>query len=162
MEMTQKQKLKFGDFLIIAFSVIIFVATIILYGQKIFWNKKNQTIENSIQIKTKTIEELKLKNKIPKVSTIQEILEKANSKRMVFSPIIAGMWQLETQTVNFKSFSMNDNKINISAYSDSTETIAKFIELLKRTPRISNAFVTNLSPSTTGIDFNFIFDLLNQ
>ncbi len=160
--MTQKQKLKFNNFLIIAIGTFFLVFSIVFWGRTIFWNKRNQSLEKIIQIKNETIQELKIKNKIPNSKNIQEVLKKLEDKRVEFSPIISGMWSLETPTVNFNSFSVNENKIKVTAYTINTETIAKFIELLKRTPRVSNVFVSELFQNENKTNFDFVFDLLNQ
>jgi len=160
--MKQKQKLKFNDFLIIILGIAFFVSASAVWGQKIFWNKKNQILEKSISAKTKVIKELKIKNKTPKTATIREILTRANSERIKLAPIISGMWKLETPTVKFKDFSMNDNKITVSAITVNAETIAQFLEMLKRTPDITNSLVTDFVTTTDGTQFHFVFDRINK
>lgn len=160
--MKQIQKLKSGDFWVVMLGIVFFVSGIVLWGQEIFWTRKNKTIEKSIAIKEVVIEELKVKNNAPKTENVREVLDRANANRTELAPIISDIWKLETQTVKFKNFSMNDNRITVAASSISAETIAKFIEMLKRTPGIANPLVLDFVANSDGADFNFVFDRTNK
>ncbi len=161
--MKQIQKLKFGDFLIIILGIVFFVSASVVWGQKIFWAKKNKAIEKSITIKEAVIEELNLKNNNFKTENIREILNRANTQRVELAPIISDIWKLENPTVKFQNFSLNKNKMAVSASTISPEKIAQFIERLKRTPGVGDPLVTHFSkPSTDGMKFEFVFDRINK
>ena len=135
----------------------------VVWGQKIFWAKKNKAIEKSITIKEAVIEELNLKNNNFKTENIREILNRANTQRVELAPIISDIWKLENPTVKFQNFSLNKNKMAVSASTISPEKIAQFIERLKRTPGVGDPLVTHFSkPSTDGMEFEFVFDRINK